>query len=130
MSKVTLYIIRFANDNPSWGYDRIEDALKSTGYHISKTTASDVPNDHELEGEAGSALAIRYFTSSSFNDSPRFQENASRPRTRQPARAGSTPHRAHRATGLERNPTRFSIGYNLQKEKGPAIFRKSLMCLW
>lgn len=31
-------ILRFAKENPAWGYDRIQGALANVGYHISDTT--------------------------------------------------------------------------------------------
>ena len=33
-------ILRFAKQNTTWGYDRIQGALANVGYHISDTTAS------------------------------------------------------------------------------------------
>ena len=33
-------ILRFAKDNPSWGYDRIQGALANVGYHVSVRVAA------------------------------------------------------------------------------------------
>ena len=35
-------ILRFARENPTWGYDRIQGALSNVGYHISDTTVGNV----------------------------------------------------------------------------------------
>ena len=42
-------ILRFANDNPAWGYDRIQGALANVGYHISDTTVGKVLKQHGIE---------------------------------------------------------------------------------
>jgi putative transposase len=42
-------IVRFAQENPSWGYDRIQGALANLGYHISDTTVGNVLKQHGIE---------------------------------------------------------------------------------
>ena len=42
-------ILRFAKENPSWGYDRIQGALANVGYHISDTTIGNVLKQHGIE---------------------------------------------------------------------------------
>ncbi len=42
-------ILRFAKENPSWGYDRIQGALDNVGYHISDTTVGNVLKKHGIE---------------------------------------------------------------------------------
>jgi len=42
-------ILRFAKENPSWGYDRIQGALANVGYHISDTTVGNVLKQHGIE---------------------------------------------------------------------------------
>jgi len=42
-------ILRFAAENPSWGYDRIQGALANVGYHISDTTVGKVLQQHGIE---------------------------------------------------------------------------------
>ena len=42
-------ILRFANENPTWGYDRIQGALANIGYHISDTTVGNVLKQHGIE---------------------------------------------------------------------------------
>jgi transposase InsO family protein len=42
-------ILRFARDNPSWGYDRIQGALANVGYHISDTTVGNILKAHGIE---------------------------------------------------------------------------------
>jgi len=42
-------IVRMAKDNASWGYDRIQGALKNIGYHISDTTVGNVLRGYGIE---------------------------------------------------------------------------------
>ena len=42
-------ILRFAKDNPTWGYDRIQGALANIGYDISDTTVGNVLKQHGIE---------------------------------------------------------------------------------
>jgi len=42
-------ILRFANENPYWGYDRIRGALANVGFHISDTTVGNILKQHGLE---------------------------------------------------------------------------------
>ena len=42
-------IIRFAKENPTWGYDRIQGALANVGYRISDTTVGNVLKQHGIE---------------------------------------------------------------------------------
>ena len=42
-------ILRFATENPTWGYDRIQSALANVGYHISDTTVGNVLKAHGIE---------------------------------------------------------------------------------
>lgn len=42
-------ILRFAKENPSWGYDRIQGALANVGYHITDTTVGNVLKAHGIE---------------------------------------------------------------------------------
>jgi len=42
-------ILRFAKENPSWGYDRIQGALANVGYHISDTTVGNILKAHGIE---------------------------------------------------------------------------------
>ena len=41
-------ILRFAKENPSWGYDRIQGALANVGYHISDSTVGNVLKQHGI----------------------------------------------------------------------------------
>ena len=41
-------IVRFARENPSWGYDRIQGALKNLKYHISDSTVGNVLKAHGI----------------------------------------------------------------------------------
>ncbi len=42
-------ILRFAKENPSWGYDRIQGALANVGYHISDQTVGNVLKEYGIE---------------------------------------------------------------------------------
>lgn len=42
-------IVRFAKENSSWGYDRIQGALKNIGYHIADSTVANVLKEHGIE---------------------------------------------------------------------------------
>jgi putative transposase len=42
-------ILRFAKENPTWGYDRIQGALANVGYHISDQTVGNVLKEHGIE---------------------------------------------------------------------------------
>jgi putative transposase len=42
-------ILRFARENPTWGYDRIQGALANVGYRISDRTVGNVLESHGLE---------------------------------------------------------------------------------
>ena len=42
-------ILRFAKENPSWGYDRIQGALANVGYHISDQTVGNILKQHGIE---------------------------------------------------------------------------------
>ena len=41
-------IVRFARENPTWGYDRIQGALKNVGYHIADSTVANVLKAHGI----------------------------------------------------------------------------------
>jgi putative transposase len=43
------FILRFARENPTWGYDRIQGALTNVGYHITDTTVGNVLKAHGIE---------------------------------------------------------------------------------
>ncbi len=42
-------ILRFAKQNPTWGYDRIQGALANVGFHISDTTVGNILKAHGIE---------------------------------------------------------------------------------
>jgi hypothetical protein len=42
-------ILRFAKENPTWGYDRIQGALANVGYHITDTTVGNVLKANGIE---------------------------------------------------------------------------------
>ena len=41
--------VRFAQENPTWGYDRIQGALANVGFHISDTTVGNILKAHGIE---------------------------------------------------------------------------------
>lgn len=42
-------VVRFARENPRWGYDRIQGALSNVGYHITDTTVGNILKAHGIE---------------------------------------------------------------------------------
>ncbi len=42
-------VLRFARENPRWGYDRIQGALANLGYHITDTTVGNILKAHGIE---------------------------------------------------------------------------------
>jgi putative transposase len=42
-------ILRFARENPTWGYDRIQGALANVGYQIADSTVANVLKAHGIE---------------------------------------------------------------------------------
>lgn len=49
MKRITELVVRMAQENPSWGYDRIEGALKNLGHKVSPTTVANILKEHGLE---------------------------------------------------------------------------------
>ena len=43
------FIVRFAKENPTWGYDRIQGALSNVGYHSADSTVANVLKGHGIE---------------------------------------------------------------------------------
>ena len=41
--------VKFAKENPSWGYDRISGALSNVGYHICNSTIGNILKAHGIE---------------------------------------------------------------------------------
>lgn len=39
---ITELCVKFAEENPGWGYERIQGALANLGYHVSKTTVGNI----------------------------------------------------------------------------------------
>jgi len=48
-SEVVELILRFAKENPTWGYDRIADALANIGHDVSDQTVGNVLKQHGIE---------------------------------------------------------------------------------
>jgi hypothetical protein len=42
-------IVRFAKENPTWGYDRIQGALSNVGYVISDSTVANILKQNGIE---------------------------------------------------------------------------------
>ena len=42
-------VVKFAKENPTWGYDRIQGALANVGYHISDTTVGNILKQQGIE---------------------------------------------------------------------------------
>ncbi len=47
--EVVELVLRFARENPTWGYDRIQGALANLGYHISDQTVGNILKEHGIE---------------------------------------------------------------------------------
>ncbi len=47
--EVTQLVLRMAQENPSWGYDRIQGALANLGHEISDTTVGNILKAHGIE---------------------------------------------------------------------------------
>ena len=41
--------VKFANENPTWGYDRIQGELAKVGYHICDSTVGNILKSHGIE---------------------------------------------------------------------------------
>jgi putative transposase len=48
-AEIVKLVVRFAKENPSWGYDRIQGALANLGHDISDTTVGNVLKEHGIE---------------------------------------------------------------------------------
>lgn len=48
-------IVRFATENPTWGYDRIQGALRNVGYHIADSTVANVLKPNASSNDARNA---------------------------------------------------------------------------
>ena len=46
---VAQLVLRFANENPTWGYDRIQGALSNLGHQISDTTVGNILKENGIE---------------------------------------------------------------------------------
>ncbi len=42
-------VLRLARENPSWGYDRIQDALANLGLKVSDQTVGNILKEHGIE---------------------------------------------------------------------------------
>jgi transposase InsO family protein len=47
--EVVELVLRMAKENPTWGFDRIEGAMKTLGYKISDTTVGNILREHGIE---------------------------------------------------------------------------------
>lgn len=47
--EVVQLVVKFARENPTWGYDRIQGALANLGHEISDTTVGNILRDHGIE---------------------------------------------------------------------------------
>jgi transposase InsO family protein len=48
-SEIVELVVRFAKENPTWGYDRIQGTLANVGYPISDQTVGNVLKEHGIE---------------------------------------------------------------------------------
>jgi transposase InsO family protein len=49
MKKITDLVVRMATENHSWGYDRIQGALKNLGHKVAPTTIANILKRHGIE---------------------------------------------------------------------------------
>jgi transposase len=42
-------VVRFARENPTWGYDRIQGALANVGHEISDSSVANILKEHGIE---------------------------------------------------------------------------------
>jgi putative transposase len=47
--KIVELVLRFAKENPTWGYERIQGALSNLGHDISAATVANILRAHEIE---------------------------------------------------------------------------------
>ena len=45
-AKIRRLAVRMATDNPSWGYTRIQGALKNVGHRVARSTIAKILKDH------------------------------------------------------------------------------------
>jgi hypothetical protein len=63
MKEIEKHVVRFARENPSWGYRRIEGALANLGHHVARTTVANILRKHGIDPapERGSRTSWRTF---------------------------------------------------------------------
>ena len=49
MKEIERLVVRFAGENPSWGYRRIEGALANLGHHVARTTVANIPRKNGID---------------------------------------------------------------------------------
>ena len=48
-NKIVRLVVQMAEENPTWGYDRIQGALRNLGFYIADSTVSNILKDHGIE---------------------------------------------------------------------------------
>jgi len=63
MKEIEKHVVRFARENPSWGYRRIEGALANLGHHVARTTVANILRKNGIDPapERGSRTTWRTF---------------------------------------------------------------------
>jgi len=63
MKEIERLVVRFATENPSWGYRRIEGALANLGHHVARTTVANLLRRNGIDPapERGSRTSWRTF---------------------------------------------------------------------
>jgi len=63
MKEIERIVVRFAGENPSWGYRRIEGALANLGHHVARTTVANILRKNGIDPtpERGSRTSWRTF---------------------------------------------------------------------
>ena len=50
--EIAAFVVRMANENPTWGYTRIRGGLKHLGHHLARNTIKAILKDHGIEPAA------------------------------------------------------------------------------
>ena len=64
MKEIRHLIVRMAEDNPSWGYARIQGALKHLDHRVARSTIAKVLKEHGLKPSPGRPMSWRTFVRS------------------------------------------------------------------
>lgn len=49
MNEIRELVVRMANENPTWGYCRIQGALREVGHRVARSTIAKVLKEHGIK---------------------------------------------------------------------------------